>query len=74
MVRRGMFRFLDHRKQAEMLWVQDQNQSSVDNTNNVRRKASRRFRNKKKEYLKAKTDEVETNSKMGNVRKGSLAS
>jgi hypothetical protein len=29
------------------------NQSNVDNLNNVRRDASRHFRNKKKEYLKA---------------------
>jgi len=33
---------------------QDSNQSNVDNLNNVRREASRCFRNKKKEYLQAK--------------------
>jgi hypothetical protein len=36
--------FLDQRKQAKMQWVQDTNQSSVDNLNNVRREASRYFR------------------------------
>ena len=66
--------FLDQRKRAKMQWIQDRSQSKVDNLNSVKREVSRRFRNKKKEYLKAKTDEVETNSKMGNVRKGSLAS
>ena len=47
-----------------MQWVQDQNQSNVDNLNNVRREASRHSRNKKKEYLKAKIEELETNSKI----------
>jgi len=40
-----------------MHWVQDPSQSNVDNLNNVRHEASRHFRNKKKEYLKAKIDE-----------------
>jgi len=39
-----------------MQWLQDPNQSNVDNINRVRREASRHFRNKKKEYLKAKID------------------
>ena len=55
-------RFLDQRKQAKMQWVQDPNQSNIDNLNNGRREASRHCRNKKKEYVKATTDELETNS------------
>jgi hypothetical protein len=51
-----------------MQWVQNPNQSNVDNLNNVRREASRHFRNKKKEYLKAKINELETNSKNKNIR------
>jgi len=39
----------------------------VDHLNNVRREASRHFRNKKKEYLKAKRDELETNRKIKNI-------
>jgi hypothetical protein len=35
---------------------------------NARREASRRFRNKKREYLKDKTDETELNSKNKNIR------
>ena len=46
-----------------MQWIQDPSQSNVDNLKNVRRDASRHFRNKKKEYLKAKIDELEINSK-----------
>jgi len=42
-------------------------QSNVDNLNNVRSEAKRHFRNKKKEYLKAKTDEFETKSKIKNI-------
>ena len=48
-------------KQAKMQWIQDPSQSNVDNLNNVRRDASRHFRNKKKAYLKAKIEELETN-------------
>jgi hypothetical protein len=36
--------------------------------NNIRRDASRHFRNKKKAHLKVKIEELETNSKMNNVR------
>ena len=41
---------------------------NVDNLNNVRCEATIYFRNKKKEYQKAKIDELETNSKMKNIR------
>jgi len=50
--------FLDQRTQAKMKWLQDPNQSNIDNLNNVRREDSRHFRNKKKEYLKATIDEL----------------
>jgi hypothetical protein len=56
--------FLDQRKQAKMQWIQDPSQSYVDNPNNVRRDVSRHLRNKKKAYLKAKIEELETNSKI----------
>jgi len=44
-----------------MHWLQDPNQSNVDNLNNVRRDSSRHFRNKKNEYLRDKFDELDTN-------------
>ena len=34
----------------------------------LRREDNRHFRNKKKEYLKAKIDELEANSKIKNIR------
>ena len=46
-----------------MQWLQNPNQSNIHNLNNVRCEASRHFRKKKKEYLKAKIDKLETNSK-----------
>ena len=38
--------FLHQRKQAKMQWIQDPSPSNVDNLNNIRRDASRHFRNK----------------------------
>ena len=60
--------FLDQRKQAKMQWIQDPSRNNVDNLNKIRRDASRHFRNKKKAYLKVKIEELETNSKINNVR------
>jgi hypothetical protein len=39
-----------------------------DNLSNVRREASRHFRNRKREYLKKKINELESNSKIKNIR------
>ena len=51
-----------------MQWIHDPSQSNVGNQNNVRHDAKRHFRNKKKAYLKAKIEELETNSKIKNIR------
>ena len=58
--------FLDQRKQAKTQWIHDPSQSNIDNLNNVRHDASRHFRNKKDAYLKAKIEEIKTNSKIKN--------
>jgi len=58
--------FLEQMKKAKMQWLQYPNQRNVDNLNNVRHEASRHFRNKTKEYLEAKIDKIETNSKKKN--------
>jgi hypothetical protein len=39
-----------------------------DNLNNVRHEASRYFRNKKREYLKDKINELAMNSKNKNIK------
>jgi len=51
-----------------MQCLHDPNQSNIDNLNKVRREASRHYRNKKKEYLNAKIEELETYSKIKNKR------
>jgi len=51
-----------------MQWIHDPSQCNVDNLNNVRHDASTQFRNKKKAYLKAKIEELETNHKIKNIR------
>ena len=51
-----------------MQWIHDPSQSNVDNLHHIRCDASRHFRNKKKAYLKAKIEELETNSKIKNIR------
>ena len=56
--------FLSQTKGAKMQWLQAPNQRDTDNQNNVRPEASRHFRNKKTEYLKAKIDELEPDSKI----------
>jgi hypothetical protein len=43
-------KFVDLRKQAKLQWLQDPSVLNEDNLHNVRREASRRFRNKKREY------------------------
>jgi len=60
--------FLDQRERAKMQWMQDPSQNNVDILNNVRREVSRHFRDKKKVYLRAKTEELETNCKIQNIR------
>jgi len=46
-----------------MQWLQDPNQSNVDNLNNIRRETSGHFRNNKTEYLKAKMEDFGINGK-----------
>jgi hypothetical protein len=60
----GCPELLDQRKQAKVQWLQDPSEINGDNLNNVRREASRHFRDKEKEYLKDKINELATNSKI----------
>jgi hypothetical protein len=52
---------VDRRKQAKLQWLQDPSVVNEDNLSNVRREASRHFRNKKREYLKGKINDLEPN-------------
>jgi uncharacterized protein YaaR (DUF327 family) len=64
----GCSELLDQRKQAKLQWLQDKSKTDGDNLNNIRREVSRHFRNKKKEYLKDKINEVASNSTNKNIR------
>jgi hypothetical protein len=59
---------LDQRKEAKLQWLQDASKINGDNLNNIRREASRHFRNKKREYFKDNINELATNSKNKNIR------
>jgi hypothetical protein len=61
-------KLVDRRKQAKLQWLQDPSGVNENNLRNVRREASRHFRNKKREYLKDKIIEIEINSKNKNIR------
>jgi hypothetical protein len=58
---------VDQRKQDKLEWLQDPSEANEGNLNNIRREASRHFRNKKREYLKDKINELESNSKNKNI-------
>jgi len=53
---------------AKMQWIQESHQSNIDNLNNVICQASRYFWNKKKQYLTAKIDKLETTHKIRHTR------
>jgi hypothetical protein len=55
--------YLDRRKQARLQWLQDPSDINGDNPNNIRREAYVHFTNKKREYLKDKSDVLAMNSK-----------
>jgi hypothetical protein len=61
MVCEECLKLVDQRKQAKLQWLQDPSVVNEDNSRNVRWEASRHFRNKKREYLKDKINELESN-------------
>jgi hypothetical protein len=65
---KGCSELLDQRKQAKLEWLQEPSEVNGDNLKNVRRETNRHFRNKEREYLKGKINDLATNSKNRNVR------
>jgi hypothetical protein len=61
-------KLIDQRKQAKLQWLQNPSQINGDNLQNLRSETSRICRNKKREYLKGKINELETNNKNKNIR------
>jgi hypothetical protein len=64
----GYSKLLDQTKQAKLKWLKDPSEINGDNPNNIIREVNRLFRNKKREYLKNKMNELETSSKNKNIR------
>jgi hypothetical protein len=64
----GCSKLVDEMKQAKLQWLQDPSEINGDNLNNVRHEASRYFKNKKREYLKVKINELAISSKNKNIR------
>jgi hypothetical protein len=50
-----------------LCWLQDPSEINGDNLNNVRLEASRYLKNKRREYMKDKINELATNSKNKNI-------
>jgi hypothetical protein len=65
----GCSKLLDQRTQAKLHWLQDPSEINGDNLNNVRREANRYFRNKKKEYLKGKINELAAADNIETIKK-----
>jgi hypothetical protein len=65
---KGCSKLVDRRKLVKLQWLQDPSVLNEDNLSNLRREASRHFRNKKREYLKDKFNELESNCKNKNIR------
>jgi hypothetical protein len=59
----GCSKLLDERKEAKQQWLQNPGEINGDNLNNFTLEASRHFRNKKREHLKAKINEIAANSR-----------
>jgi hypothetical protein len=57
----------DRRKQVKLQWLQNPSQVNENNIDNVRRETSS-FQGQKREYLKNKINELETDSKNKNIR------
>ncbi|KAJ4425705.1 hypothetical protein ANN_27901 [Periplaneta americana] len=59
---------VERRKQANLKFLQDPVEANGDNYFNKKREANRTLRNKKRDYLKEKRNEIETNSKNKYIR------
>jgi hypothetical protein len=55
-------KMVDRRKQTKLQWLQDPSKVNENNLSDVRQEASRHFRNKTREYLKDKINELGSNS------------
>jgi hypothetical protein len=63
-----VFRIGRSKEAAKLQWLQDPSEANEDNLRDVRREASRHFRNKESEYVKDKINELESKSKNNKIR------
>jgi hypothetical protein len=61
-------KLIDQQKQTKLQWLRNPSQISGDNLQNLRHETSKTFRKKKKEYLKDRINELESNNKNKNIR------
>jgi hypothetical protein len=61
-------KLIDQRKQAKLQWLQNPSQINWDNLQTLRYETSRTFRKKKREYVKHKINDHETNNKNKIIR------
>jgi uncharacterized protein YaaR (DUF327 family) len=61
-------KLIDQQKYDKLQWLQNPSQTNGDNLKNLRCETSRIFRNKKREYLKGKINELGTSNKNKNIR------
>jgi hypothetical protein len=59
-------KLIDQRKQAKLQWLQNPSRIIGENLQNSRRETRRIFTKKKREHLKGKINELETNNKNKN--------
>jgi hypothetical protein len=62
-----MLKIIRPKETSQIVVLYDPSEINRDNLNNIKHEISRDFRNKKREYLKDKTDELATNSKNKNI-------
>jgi hypothetical protein len=63
-----MMNIIKSNKQAKFRWLQDPSEINRDNLKCIKLGGSRHFRNKKREGLKGKINELATISKNRNIR------
>jgi hypothetical protein len=61
-------KLIDQEKQATLQLLQNPSQINGDNLQNFRHETNRTFRNKKREYLKDKINDLVTNNRTKNIR------
>ena len=63
-----MFELANKRKQTKLIWLQNPNNQTAEDFSNVRCDTCRMFRKQKRDYMKAKVNKLEENSKNKNIR------